>query len=104
MERFCCTTHLSSGREHGRKGHNAASPTQRPLFYPLPPKPFPLSLHNPHSMTRQFFVGGNFKMNPATFEQKVAIVKTLNEAALDPSVGSSLPITVEVHALRCTPL
>ncbi|KAI0266353.1 triose phosphate isomerase [Gloeopeniophorella convolvens] len=35
-------------------------------------------------MTRQFFVGGNFKMNPATREAKRALVKTLNEANLDP--------------------
>ncbi|CCM01790.1 uncharacterized protein FIBRA_03857 [Fibroporia radiculosa] len=37
-------------------------------------------------MTRQFFVGGNFKMNPATQEQKRALVKVLNEATIDPAV------------------
>ncbi|KAF5390992.1 hypothetical protein D9757_004047 [Collybiopsis confluens] len=34
-------------------------------------------------MTRQFFVGGNFKMNPTTREAKEALVKILNEADLD---------------------
>jgi triosephosphate isomerase len=38
-------------------------------------------------MTRQFFVGGNFKMNPATREAKRALVKVLNEATLDPNTG-----------------
>jgi len=38
-------------------------------------------------MTRQFFVGGNFKMNPATREAKRALVKILNEASLDPNTG-----------------
>jgi len=36
-------------------------------------------------MPRQFFVGGNFKMNPCTVEQKCALAKFLNEADLDPS-------------------
>ncbi|KAF8266259.1 Triosephosphate isomerase [Lactarius quietus] len=36
-------------------------------------------------MSRQFFVGGNFKMNPVSREQKRALVKTLNDATLDPS-------------------
>jgi len=35
-------------------------------------------------MTRQFFVGGNFKMNPASREAKRALVKILNDATLDP--------------------
>src|SRR6266567_52399 len=38
-------------------------------------------------MTRQFFVGGNFKMNPATREAKRALIKILNEASLDPNTG-----------------
>ena len=38
-------------------------------------------------MTRQFFVGGNFKMNPATREAKRALIQTLNEATLDPNTG-----------------
>jgi len=36
-------------------------------------------------MARQFFVGGNFKMNPATRDQKKALIKTLNDAEIDPS-------------------
>ncbi|KAA1472709.1 triose phosphate isomerase [Dentipellis sp. KUC8613] len=36
-------------------------------------------------MARKFFVGGNFKMNPSTLEQKKALLKTLNEATLDPN-------------------
>ncbi|KAH9050210.1 triose phosphate isomerase [Lactarius hengduanensis] len=35
-------------------------------------------------MTRQFFVGGNFKMNPVSREAKRALIKTLNDATLDP--------------------
>lgn len=38
-------------------------------------------------MPRQFFVGGNFKLNPVTQEQKRSLVKTLNEATIDPAVG-----------------
>ncbi|TCD67437.1 triosephosphate isomerase [Steccherinum ochraceum] len=37
-------------------------------------------------MPRQFFVGGNFKMNPATREAKIALAKTLNDATIDQSV------------------
>ncbi|CAL1711018.1 unnamed protein product [Somion occarium] len=37
-------------------------------------------------MPRQFFVGGNFKMNPITRESKLALAKTLNDAQIDPSV------------------
>ncbi|KAK7466389.1 triosephosphate isomerase [Stygiomarasmius scandens] len=36
-------------------------------------------------MARQFFVGGNFKMNPSTLEAKAALVKMFNEAQLDPA-------------------
>ncbi|KAG7095245.1 hypothetical protein E1B28_006019 [Marasmius oreades] len=36
-------------------------------------------------MARQFFVGGNFKMNPATREAKKALIKVLNDADIDPS-------------------
>ncbi|KAH9072950.1 triose phosphate isomerase [Lactarius deliciosus] len=35
-------------------------------------------------MTRQFFVGGNFKMNPVSREAKRALIKTLNDATLHP--------------------
>ncbi|KAF7324658.1 Triosephosphate isomerase [Mycena kentingensis (nom. inval.)] len=38
-------------------------------------------------MSRQFFVGGNFKMNPATVADKKALVDLLNKADIDPSVG-----------------
>jgi triosephosphate isomerase len=38
-------------------------------------------------MTRQFFVGGNFKMNPVSREAKRALIKTLNDATLDPQTG-----------------
>ncbi|THG96757.1 hypothetical protein EW026_g5131 [Hermanssonia centrifuga] len=41
-------------------------------------------------MPRQFFVGGNFKMNPASREAKRTLIKTLNDAALDPSVGAQI--------------
>ncbi|GBE84249.1 Triosephosphate isomerase [Sparassis latifolia] len=37
-------------------------------------------------MPRQFFVGGNFKMNPATREAKRSLVKILNDATIDPAV------------------
>lgn len=43
-------------------------------------------------MTRQFFVGGNFKMNPCSQEEKLALVKVLNEAELDQSTGASYVI------------
>lgn len=38
-------------------------------------------------MARQFFVGGNFKLNPVTKEAKVALVKVLNAADIDPTAG-----------------
>lgn len=40
------------------------------------------------NMSRQFFVGGNFKMNPCTREQKAALIQVLNNAELDPSTGN----------------
>jgi hypothetical protein len=47
-------------------------------------------------MTRQFFVGGNFKMNPVSRDAKRALIKTLNEATLDSSTGeqSSSNLTI----------
>ncbi|KAG6845683.1 hypothetical protein H0H87_004944 [Tephrocybe sp. NHM501043] len=36
-------------------------------------------------MARQFFVGGNFKMNPNTREQSLALAEVLNNAQLDPA-------------------
>ena len=41
------------------------------------------------AMARQFFVGGNFKLNPVNREQKRALVKTLNDATLDSQTGKS---------------
>ncbi|KAK7052104.1 Triosephosphate isomerase [Favolaschia claudopus] len=37
-------------------------------------------------MSRQFFVGGNFKMNPNSVSEKRALTELLNQAHLDPSV------------------
>ncbi|KAI0746691.1 triose phosphate isomerase [Daedaleopsis nitida] len=37
-------------------------------------------------MARQFFVGGNFKMNPISREQKKTLVKVLNDADVDQNV------------------
>ncbi|KAG8221473.1 Triosephosphate isomerase [Butyriboletus roseoflavus] len=39
-------------------------------------------------MPRQFFVGGNFKMNPGSVEQKKHIVDLLNQVDLDPETGT----------------
>ncbi|KAF8066672.1 Triosephosphate isomerase [Lyophyllum atratum] len=36
-------------------------------------------------MARQFFVGGNFKMNPNTKQQSFALAEGLNKAQLDPA-------------------
>jgi triosephosphate isomerase (TIM) len=44
-------------------------------------------------MTRQFFVGGNFKMNPASRDAKRALIKTLNDATLDPNTGEQRFLT-----------
>ena len=40
-------------------------------------------------MPRQFFVGGNFKLNPVTREGKKSLINILNNADIDPSVGTS---------------
>lgn len=40
------------------------------------------------TMTRQFFVGGNFKLNPITLESKKSLISGLNKAELDPSTGA----------------
>ncbi|RPD65405.1 triose phosphate isomerase [Lentinus tigrinus ALCF2SS1-7] len=37
-------------------------------------------------MPRKFFVGGNFKMNPISLEEKRTLVKVLNEADVDQNV------------------
>ncbi len=39
-------------------------------------------------MARQFFVGGNFKMNPVSKQAKAALAETLNKASLDPATGT----------------
>ena len=39
-------------------------------------------------MPRQFFVGGNFKLNPVTREGKKSLINILNNADIDPSVGT----------------
>ncbi|KAF8201337.1 Triosephosphate isomerase [Mycena galopus ATCC 62051] len=44
-------------------------------------------------MSRQFFVGGNFKMNPNSVAQKRVLVELLNQAHIDPSVGRSGRVT-----------
>lgn len=41
-------------------------------------------------MARQFFVGGNFKLNPATLSAKDSLIEALNKAELDPSTGKWL--------------
>ena len=38
-------------------------------------------------MSRQFFVGGNFKLNPASLQASSALIEGLNKADLDPSTG-----------------
>lgn len=38
-------------------------------------------------MTRQFFVGGNWKLNPISKAAKASIVDVLNKATLDPNTG-----------------
>lgn len=38
-------------------------------------------------MTRQFFVGGNFKLNPTTLQAGNSLVEGLNKAELDPTTG-----------------
>jgi hypothetical protein len=39
------------------------------------------------TMARKFFVGGNFKMNPCSTQEKIALVNLLNAATLDPKTG-----------------
>ena len=39
-------------------------------------------------MARTFFVGGNFKLNPISREEKRKLVKILNDADVDQSVGT----------------
>ena len=43
-------------------------------------------------MARQFFVGGNFKLNPVSVAAKKSLLKILNEADIDPAVGLCSPL------------
>ncbi|KIJ58000.1 hypothetical protein HYDPIDRAFT_120110 [Hydnomerulius pinastri MD-312] len=51
-------------------------------------------------MPRQFFVGGNFKMNPASLEQKRSLVKVLNDAEID----SATEVVIAPPSLYLLPL
>lgn len=41
-------------------------------------------------MPRQFFVGGNFKLNPVSLNEKRALIKVLNDADIDSNTGTEL--------------
>ncbi|KAJ7182830.1 Triosephosphate isomerase [Mycena crocata] len=51
-------------------------------------------------MTRQFFVGGNFKMNPNSVAEKKALTQLLNQADID----SSVEVVVAPPSLYLIPL
>ncbi|KAJ7176796.1 Triosephosphate isomerase [Mycena filopes] len=51
-------------------------------------------------MTRQFFVGGNFKMNPNSVAEKKALTTLLNQADID----SSVEVVVSPPSLYLIPL
>ena len=52
-------------------------------------------------MARQFFVGGNFKLNPVSLAAKASLVNGLNSASLDPNVGEhNTPLTPQRHVLN----
>ena len=53
-------------------------------------------------MSRQFFVGGNFKMNPASREAKRTLIKTINDATLDPNTGEKKSYYPDRHLLDLT--
>ena len=38
-------------------------------------------------MARQFFVGGNFKLNPLNLSATSSLIEGLNKADLDPATG-----------------
>ena len=52
-------------------------------------------------MARKFFVGGNFKMNPATRAEKVKLVDMLNKADLDSAVGEYHELRERYRLLMC---
>ncbi|KAI0765040.1 triose phosphate isomerase [Fomes fomentarius] len=51
-------------------------------------------------MPRQFFVGGNFKLNPISRDQKKALVKVLNEADVDQNVGCDIAPALYLIAVK----
>jgi hypothetical protein len=51
-------------------------------------------------MARQFFVGGNFKLNPASRSAKQALIKVLNEADLDSSIGTQQAVSLTYGKLN----
>ncbi|KAF8642435.1 hypothetical protein AX16_009499 [Volvariella volvacea WC 439] len=51
-------------------------------------------------MSRKFFVGGNWKLNPTTTQQRDAIVDVLNQATLDPNTE----VVIAPPALYLLPL
>jgi hypothetical protein len=90
-----------------------SDPSEIPTNQSLVPFQTSPYLLPPSTMTRQFFVGGNFKMNPASRDAKRSLIKTLNEATLDPSTGEPyltistlLDLTIQpqrssLHPLPC---
>lgn len=51
-------------------------------------------------MPRQFFVGGNFKMNPISRGQKESIISVLNSADLDSTTGAYFLVFARLFAHR----
>ena len=82
-----------SGRQ-ARDGPRSICPRFRAFKISSRPTKFPPRSQTSPAMTRQFFVGGNFKMNPVSREAKRGLIKTLNDATLDPQTG--------VHSLSLT--
>ena len=50
--------------------------------------------------TRQFFVGGNWKLNPTSVGKAKELVEVLNKADLDPNTGAQLPLPLRKIALN----
>jgi len=50
-------------------------------------------------MTRQFFVGGNFKLNPSTLAASSSLIGGLNSAELDPATGAREIIGVKFSGI-----
>jgi hypothetical protein len=69
-------------------------------FTLIPPLSHSSRIPRPDTMARKFFVGGNFKMNPASIAKKKEILAVLNEATLDPAVGArAAPFALSVHKM-----